>query len=462
MIKLTLRELATTVGGSIIQGNPDLQFDSVTIDSRRITQGDLFVAIKGERFDGHDFIEQAVQAGAKGVIVERELRTDGEVGVVRVNNTLEALGSIARANRNRLNIPVIGITGSNGKTTTKDLTAFILEQQFDVIKTEGNFNNEIGLPLTLLKITATTEAAVVEMGMRGLGQIKQLADIALPTIGIVTNVGQSHIELLGTQENIARAKSELIQALPEDGVAILNGDDELVCSLCNQTKARVVCFGIDNDNSDYLAKNIETYSERSRCEIYCRSEGTSFKVELPIPGRHNILNALAAIAVAKELGVSNETIQTGLSKVVLTGKRLNITKTRDYWIIDDTYNASPTSMKAALDVLAEFKHPGRKIAVLADMLELGAQSPQFHYEVGVYAGKLGIDRLYAFGDLAKSYVEGYQSILNTPSCYFTDKQTLLTELQTVLQTGDLVLIKGSRGMHMEEIVIALQGEEALT
>lgn len=461
MIKLTLRELATVVGGSILQGNPDWQFENVTIDSRSVKQGELFVAIKGERFDGHDFIEQAIQAGAKGVIVERELQTAGEVAVVMVDNTLTALGSIARANRSKLNIPVIGITGSNGKTTTKDLTAVILEQQFEVVKTEGNFNNEIGLPLTLLKIATTTEAAVVEMGMRGLGQIQQLADIALPTIGIVTNVGQSHIELLGTQENIARAKSELIQALPEDGVAILNGDDELVRSMRNQTKARVVCFGIDNVHNDYLAKNIKAYSEGSRCEIYCRSDGTTFEIELPIPGRHNILNALAAIAVAKELGVSNEVIRTGLSKIVLTGKRLNITKTRDYWIIDDTYNASPTSMKAALDVLAEFKHPGQKIAVLADMLELGVQSPQFHYEVGVYAGKLGIDRLYAFGSLAKSYVEGYQSILNTPACYFTDKQKLLTELQAVLQPGDLVLIKGSRGMHMEEIVIALHGEEAL-
>jgi len=457
MDKISLREIVNAVQGRVMAGTDDLTVDAVTIDSRQVPPGALFVAIKGERFDGHDFIGDALRKGAAAVVVHEERPVEGRATVIRVEDTLTALGDIAAYYRSRFAVPVVGITGSNGKTTIKDLLASVLEQQLSVVKTEGNYNNEIGLPLTLFKLSRDTEAAVVEMGMRGLGQIRRLAQIARPTVGIVSNVGLTHLELLGSQENIAAAKGELVESLPADGLAVLNGDDPFVRGMRQKTAARSVLYGIEGQDLDLRAVDIQMTDHGCRFRI--EAHETGFDVALSIPGRHNVYNALAAVAAALEIGVTVEAIQKGLAQPQLTGKRLKIYETRGYRIIDDTYNASPSSMTAALDVLAGMAMGQRKIAVLADMLELGPDSRQIHRQMGEYARIKGIDHLYAYGDLGRAYVEGFGESEGR-SGYFNAKAQLIAKLQEMIRPGDVVLVKGSRGMKMEEIVAALTEEEA--
>jgi UDP-N-acetylmuramoyl-tripeptide--D-alanyl-D-alanine ligase len=457
----TLKELIDATGGMLIQGDLGRKISGIAIDSRKLKPGELFIAIKGEHFDGHSFITEAANAGAAAAIVMEDSICD--IPVIKVDNTLTALGAIAGYHRNRFSIPVIGITGSNGKTTTKDLLAAILSEQFTVIKTEANFNNEIGLPLTLLKITGATDVAVVEMGMRGPGQIKQLTEVAQPTIGIVTNVGLTHLELLGTQENIAKAKAELIESLGEDGLAVLNGDDPMVRNMSSFTKAGSVYYGIDGPKLDYRANGIKLIENGSLFKVTVKKDPRGeLELRISIPGRHNVLNSLAAVAVAKELKVENVHIRKGLMKPEITEKRLNIFKRNGYAVIDDTYNASPTSVKAALDVLKSDQNGWRKIAVLADMLELGSASGEIHREIGEYAGKIGVDRLFGYGEFAREYIVGVNRISEDKGSYFLSKQELIMELKKFIAPGDTILVKGSRGMKMEEIVAAIleEGNEA--
>ena len=462
MNEFSMQEIVNATGGILLQGDSQSKIIGISIDSRQIKTGELFVAIKGERFDGHQFVEQAIQNGANGILIHENIDIPDGTAVIRVDNTLTALGDIARANRYKNTVPVIGITGSNGKTTTKDLVAGILEQSLKIIKNEGNYNNEIGLPLTLLKISQSTEAAVVEMGMRGIGQIKHLAEVAHPNIGIVTNIGLTHLELLGTQENIAKAKSELLEALPPDGLAILNGDDPLVRRMGDITECRTVLYGIDSPGLDYRAGEIKIQNNGSQFKVYFKGE--SFGLFIPVPGRHNILNALAAVALAKELGLDNDTIKRGLAKSEISGKRLRIIQSHGSWIIDDTYNASPTSVKAALDVLAELDYGKRKIAILADMLELGSESAAIHHEIGEYAFHKGVQILWGHGNFAKEYVSGFLAqtpvgIENRNAEYYPDKTLLLKEINELVLPGDVVLVKGSRGMKTEDVVAVLTKEE---
>ncbi len=458
MVEFTLDELMAATGGVLTQRSGSCHnFTGVSTDSRRINPGNIFIAIKGERFNGHDFLGAAIQLGAAALIVMDDGPVFEGVTIIRVRDTLKALGDIARFHRSRFNTPLLAITGSNGKTTTKDLVASIIARELKIVKTEANYNNEIGLPLTLLKINSQTEAVVVEMGMRGLGQIKNLAGIAQPTIGLVTNVGLTHLELLHSQENIAKAKSELIEALPHNGLAILNGDDALVRKMGNCTRARKVFYGIDGSNLDYRAVMIEMTDFGSRFKAVF--ENGSLDIALPVPGRHNILNAIAAVAAAIELGISEVSIQKGLAEPDLSGKRLNIIEKNGYRIIDDTYNASPSSVKAAIEVLHSSQSGERKIAVLADMLELGPSAAQIHYEIGSYAALKEIDHLFAFGVLAEKYVEGMNDFVKDHGEFFSDKQALIEKLKAYIRPGDFILVKGSRGMKMEEVVYALSTEE---
>lgn len=467
MADFTLRELVTATKGRLLRGELGETVQGLTIDSRHIEPGQLFLALKGERFDGHDFIAAALAGGARAVVLDDERRTEeewfrahSEVGVILAPDSQEALGAIARFHRDRFQIPVIAVTGSNGKTTTKDLVAAVLAQEWPIIKTEANFNNEIGLPLTLLKLDQTTRAAVVEMGMRGLGQIRHLCGIARPEMGIVTNVGLSHLELLGSQENIARAKAELVEALPSTGLAVLNGDDPYVRGMSRQHQStsslRTVRYGIDGPELDYRADKYRVI-ENGSCFRLVYSGG-SFEVTLPIPGRHNVLNSLAAIALAKELGFSDSAIAKGLANPGLTEKRLNRIEYRGYTIIDDTYNASPASVRAALDVLCSLPNRNRRFAVLSDMLELGSAAASSHREIGIYAAQRGIDRLFTWGDLAVEYTSGMNGVTQGKAVFFPSKSALIAELKSCLEPGDVVLVKGSRGMKMEEVVKALSGE----
>lgn len=457
MAEFTLEEIITATGGTLLQGNSDRTVIGIATDSRVIQPGELFLALKGERFDGHVFLKAAVQSGAVAVLVMDYPVAGLDLPVIKVDDTLTALGRIAKFHRRRFSIPVVGITGSNGKTTTKDLLTSVLAASMEVVSTEGNFNNEIGLPLTLLRITGRTQAAVVEMGMRGLGQIRQLAGFAEPNIVVITNVGLTHLEILGTIENIALAKQELVESLPSSGLAVLNGDDPLVRRMGKATTAKTVFYGLEGDDLAYRGRVIRSWEEGSAFMVDCGKE--QLELTIPLPGRHNILNALAVVAAGKELGVSNQVIQKGLVSPNLTGKRLKMITRDGYRIIDDTYNASPTSVKASLDVLAEAGRSKRKIAVLADMLELGPTAAALHYETGVYAGKIGIDYLFAFGTHAKEYILGFESISEKRGEYFSSKPALSAYLKQIIKPGDLVLVKGSRGMKMEDIIADLCGEE---
>lgn len=449
MDNISLREIIAATNGKLLNvADEKLEINVIVTDSRKILPGCLFVALAGETFDGHDFVATAVEKGAAAVMVQREVKVSTEAAVILVPDTLVGLGDIAGAYRSRYNMPMVGITGSNGKTSTKDLVWSILRRKLETVKTNANFNNEIGVPLTLFNLSSATQAAVLEMGMRGIGQIERLASLVKPTIGIVTNVGDAHLELLGSRENIAKAKAELVQALPTNGLAILNGDLPLVKAMKNMTEARSVFYGISGDDLDYRATDIRLNPRETSFTV--QTPGESFEVILPLPGEHNVMNALAAIAAATEMGFSGAEIAAGLSTAELSGKRLNILEVNGYSVIDDTYNASPISTKAALDVLKSL--PGtRKIAVLGDMFELGKQSEQFHFEVGEYARKSGIQRLLCTGELAKQYLNGFGG-----GDYFDDKAALIAYLRNISESGDVILVKASHGMHFDEIVEALQ------
>ncbi|NLW48330.1 MAG: UDP-N-acetylmuramoyl-tripeptide--D-alanyl-D-alanine ligase [Firmicutes bacterium] len=453
MVNFKLSEILQIIGGRLLQGDPELPVTGISTDSRKIKQGDLFLALKGERFDGHQFLSEAVKAGAAALLVMEDPGLDLETPVISVDDTLKALGSIASAHRQKYKVPIIGITGSNGKTTTKDLVAAVLSQKYSIVKTKGNFNNEIGLPLTLLEMDENTEAVVVEMGMRGLGQISYLSSLAQPEIGIITNVGQAHLELLGSQANIAKAKAELIEALPPHGTAILNGDDPLIRQMPVPDQVNLIRFGIDHQELDYQAAVIKTNNEETLFRV--SSGGKEFDISLPLPGRLNVYNALVAIIIGLSFNLTLSEIQQGLAVPKLTERRLKIFKHNQMLIIDDTYNASPASVRAALEVLCQTVGSGRKIAILADMLELGDSSSVCHREVGEYAAKLGVDYLFAYGNLAENYVSGFNSITPEKAEYFSNKAKLVREMKNFMLPGDSVLIKGSRGMKMEEIVEAL-------
>ena len=370
--------LAATKGKSLAPGTV-AKFAGVATDTRSLAAGSLFVALSGERFDGHDFIEAAVRQGAAGIVASREpAGVPSAVAVFLVPDTRQAYQDLARFHRCRFQIPVIAVTGSNGKTSTKDMIAAVLSTQRNILKTEANFNNEIGLSQTLLKIGPEHEAVVVEMGMRGLGEIAGLAATALPTVGVVTNVGETHLERLGSVENIAAAKAELVEALPAEGIAVLNGDDVHVLAMRQKTNARVVTYGTGPD-LDVQAINLQ-YSAQG-VAFDCRTKQATVTITLPVPGIHNVYNALAAIAVAMELGIDPAAVACGLASFEPGKMRLSIREFGGVTVIDDTYNASPLSMAAAIDVLATVAK-GRKLAAIGDMLELGAAAQAAHEKVG--------------------------------------------------------------------------------
>ena len=451
MADFTLAQVAAATGAAICQTYQQ-NFTDVVTDTRLVLPGTLFVALQGDKFDGHDFIGQAVQQGAAGVVVSRSYteaeRQNIPVTVCRVEDTLQAYQQLARAYRRRFNMPVIAITGSNGKTTTKDLTAAVLGARWNVWKTPANFNNEIGLPLTLLQLRPEHEAAVVEMGMRGFGQIADLAAIAEPDIGIVTNVGETHMELLGSLENIAKAKAELVQAIPADGTVILNADNPQVAAMRDLAGSRVITFGIEKA-ADVTASNIHTVG--NQLKFIGHFAGWEREFTLPMVGRHNVYNALAALAVGVVLGLDGEEMQRGLAALETTKMRFEYKQVKDYRVINDAYNASPMSMTAAIDTLAEIA-PGRKIAVMGDMLELGSVSAAAHEQVGRELAAKHIDALVTRGDMGQ-YIAAAAAAAGVAAVYRCATHAAAGEvLRKILQPGDTVLFKGSRGMQMEKII----------
>lgn len=453
MKKLTVQKIAAAVDGQLIQGEPNVTVENVCTDTRKLKPGDLFVALVGEKFDAHDFVHQAAAAGAGALILAKpaaELPPD--VPVIKVADTLTALQKLAKYNRSLIDIPIIGITGSNGKTTTKDLVAAVLGRKFSVLKTKGNFNNEIGLPLTLLELDERYNAAVVEMGMRGLGQIDALCEIAGINAAVITNIGETHLELLGSRENIALAKGEILDHVDADGFAVIPAT-KLALEQAGRCRGRVVTFSLDSD-ADYRAEDI-VFKGKSSSFTAVTPVG-KITVELPLVGQHNIANALAALAVGINMGLTPEEGAEGLAAAKITDMRLQIIETGTITIIDDTYNANPDSTKAALRTLADMAAGRRQIAVLGSMFELGPREIQGHYETGQAAA--GVSLLVAVGELAKNIAAGAKAAGLKPEQvkWFADNKTAIAYLKKMLCPEDIVLVKGSRGMRMEEIVFALQ------
>lgn len=457
-----LQDIATATGGRLLYGRPDQCFDGIGIDSRTIAPGALFVAIEGASHDAHKFLSQVVAKGVRGIVVHE--RVEGSldhaawqalgVACVAVKDTTRALGALAAFQRSCMQIPVVAVTGSNGKTTTRRMTAQVLTQQLNTLATEGNLNNEIGVPLTLFRLTAAHQAAVIELGMNHAGEIDRLAAICRPTIGMITNVGPAHLEFLGSLRGVAQAKGELLAHIAADGRVILNRDDPYLCDLARQAAVPVLFFGT-HPEADVRAEAVCESAEAVSFELVL--PGGRLSVRLCTPGRFMVLNALAAAAAGYLTGVSIEAIKAGLESFRPGHGRLSVkTTTNGVHIIDDTYNANPASMAAALQTLAALKGERRGFIVFGEMLELGGQADALHHEVGTLAGRSGAVKLYACGTHAEHLLAGARQAGMAPEQLMAGtKEAVAADLMQVLAPGDWLLVKGSRGMAMETVVAAI-------
>lgn len=454
MKHMTPRRIAQVCGG-VYHGTEETaerEVSSITTDSRQAADGCLFVAVKGERVDGHDFIPSVFEKGALCVIAEHEPEAaDG--AWIQVESSLQAIKDMAEFYRQQLAVRVVGITGSVGKTSTKEVIASVLSEKYHVLKTLGNFNNELGLPLTVFRIREEHQVAVLEMGISDFGEMHRLSKIARPDVCVMTNIGQCHLEFLKDRDGILRAKSEIFDYLAEDGTVILNGDDDKLSTIKEVKGIRPVFFGVESGREIY-ADEIEPKGLKGiRCRIHAGEE--SISVLIPIPGYHMVLNALAAAAVGLTMGLTMEQIRAGIEKLQSLGGRFHIIEKGNMLIIDDCYNANPVSMKASLDVLKDAEH--RKVAILGDMFELGENAAELHASVGCHAAENEIDLLICVGDASRHMAEaafqtgGCGEVLQVPTL-----AALLEVLPRLIQEDDTILVKASHGMHFEKVVERLQ------
>jgi len=442
---LNLSEIAEAVGSTVAI---DGQINEISTDTRTIPEGCLFIAIKGENFDGHDYIPMAFEKGARAVISEKAV--EGYNCIV-VDSTRIALLDIARYYRKKFNIQLVGVTGSVGKTTTKEMIALVLSEKFNTLKTTGNFNNEIGLPKTLFNLNSSHECAVIEMGMSHFGEISRLTRTALPTMAVITNIGFSHIENLGSQQGILKAKLEILEGMDGSAPIFLNADDVSLYQVSYQLGRETITFGIDNPDSDFRATDIVQYDDYTTFKV--NWNGNSKEVTLTAIGKHNVLNALVSFAIGTKLGLTPEEISNALGKYKADALRQNISQKGEQVVIIDCYNASPDSMKASLTVLSqtEPKENGRRIAVLGDMLELGEMSEKLHSMVGDFVGQSKADVLFCYGNEAQN-IGKIALNYNKEVHFFTDKSKLNDMLKDFLVPNDVVLFKASRGMKLEETI----------
>lgn len=462
MISFNCAQLAKAVKGRLLWGSSDQVFTGVTTDSRKVEQGHLFIPLAGEKFDGHDYIEQCFKAGAAVCLTEKWIPQTDNAAAILVDDTARALRDLAAWHRNKYTAPVVGITGSVGKTSTKDMIYCVLARQYEVLKTQGNFNNEIGLPLTLLNLENKHEIAVIEMGMSGFGEISRLTAIAQPQIAVITNIGVSHIEKLGSQQGILKAKLEILEALKPEGLVLLNGDDPLLKELAGKLNFKAVFYGM-NSGQDYKAENYESLGEAGT-RFTVRIENQTYSVAIPVPGVHNVYNALAAIAVGIEMNIPMDIIIEGIASYSPGNMRQNIVTYKGLKIINDAYNASPQSMQAAINVLEELCVKTRGIAVLGDMLELGGMSEELHYSVGNFIKDKKIDYLITVGSASENIL---QAVVNSGSSaislkHFRSNSEALEYILSIAEKGDFILIKGSRGMKMEQIADGIMKSEEIT
>lgn len=459
----TLEQIIQATGGRLLYGSPGQRFDGVGIDSRTIKPGRFFVAIRGERHDGHGFVDQVVAGGVRGFMIEENRaaaldhpshRKSG-AACVAVDDTLRALGALAAFQRGLFDIPVVAVTGSNGKTSTRQMTALVACQSYQTLCTTGNLNNEIGVPLTLFNLNDQHQAAVIELGMNHPGEIDRLGAICRPTIGMITNVAPAHMEFMQTLEGVARAKGELIAHIDPQGTAVLNRDDPHVAGLASSACCRVLFFGMTAD-ADIRAEKVAEHRAGVAFDLVLPSGRIG--IELKTPGRFMVANALAAAAAGYLLAIPVELIKTGLENFTPVKGRLNLVTTENgIHIIDDTYNANPSSMTAAMDTLDALKGSADAFIALGDMLELGEQAPALHRRIGERAAACRPTRLYAYGANSGSVAEGAQSAGLPADRIFTgEKDPIAADLIRRLKPGDWLLVKGSRGMAMETVAEAVK------
>lgn len=453
MKHMSIQEIAAACGGTY-RGEESLlprEVSNVVIDSRKAGKDSLFIAIKGARVDGHTFIPQVMENGALCAVSEQDL---GETSYpyILVSSCEQALKDIAEHYRRSLDIKVVGISGSVGKTSTKEMIASVLSQKYSVLKTEGNFNNEIGLPLTVFNIREEHEVAVLEMGISDFGEMTRLAKIARPDICVITNIGFAHLENLGTRDGILKAKTEMFAYMSPEGTILLNGDDDKLSSFTPENGISPIYFGL-GENCSYRAEHVQSLGLKGTSAVFV-TPASRFQAHISIPGDHMVYNALAGIAAGYALGMTDEEIARGIEALVPIAGRNNLIEAENYTVIDDCYNANPASMKASLSVLA--CADTRTVAVLGDMFELGSGEKEMHYGVGVHAAKEKIDVLVCIGTLSEETARGARESLDEDNSmeirHFASKADFFADMNTILKKGDTVLVKASHGMEFPEIV----------
>ena len=447
---MKVKDILKITNGKLICGDENIEINDFSKDTREIKDGDTYIAIKGERFDGNDFWQNAVDSGAKVCIVSKDIGAINGVAIIKVEDTLKALQDIASYKRMQYDIPVVAVTGSVGKTSTKDLIASVVSEGYKTLKTKGNYNNEIGLPLTVLSLK-DEEAMVVEMGMNHFGEIRKLTNIAKPTVAVITNIGTAHIGNLGSRENILKAKLEILEGLKGNTV-IVNNDNDLLhkWALENKDKYNIITYGITNE-SDYMAKNIKSFEDKSEFTVSSKTDINNKKILVPVGGEHFILNSLCGVAVGEYLKVPTEKIIRGIAKLELTKKRMEILKSKSgATVINDTYNANYDSMKAAITYLKDIENK-RKIAILGDMLELGDYSKELHEKIGEEVDG-NIDILITIGKEAK-YIAEKSKAKQIIEC--DNIEEAIEKIKKIETKDDAILLKASNGMKLFEIASAL-------
>ncbi len=454
MKNITLANIAKATGGHYVgtTAQSTIEVEAIETDSRKIARGGLFVAIKGERVDGHNFIDQVIEQGAMGVLSENDLGEQSFPYVV-VQSTLQAVKDIAEFYLKQLNIPVVGISGSVGKTSTKEMTYSVLSQGYRVLKTQGNFNNELGLPLTVFRLREGDEMAILEMGISDFGEMHRLAQVARPHTVILTNIGYAHLNNLHDRDGVLKAKTEIFDFLESDACIILNGDDDKLATVTNVRGITPITYGL-GEQCDYRATHLKSLGLKgTACTIH--TPVGSFDVTVTLPGKHMVCNALAATAAGVAHGLSLQQIKQGIEANESLAGRFNIIETSHYTIIDDCYNASPVSMKGSLEVLQDGNQ--RRVAILGDMAELGENEQELHASVGRHAATLKLDALYCAGPLTAHLAQAAQA--GNPYLevrHYATRQELASALPSLLHNGDTILVKASHCMQFEQIVAMLQ------
>ena len=450
-MEITFNELLEAIKGEIIIDSNRKEFNKVCIDTRKVENGNMFVALKGTRFNPNTEVLEVIKSGASIVMIDEVCfeveNIKEEATVIKVESCHKALLDLANYYRKKLDIKVIGVTGSTGKTSTKDLVAAFLSHKYNVFKTKGNFNSEIGLPLMIFELSKEYDIAVLEMGMSDLGEIHNLAKTALPDMAVITNIGLSHLENLKTQDNILRAKMEITDFFKNENLLVVNGEDLKLKNISNK------CFKVEkigyNHEYDVYASNIILREDST--EFTAHSKGKEFTFRLPMAGKHNVLNSMLAISIGLNLGLSFEDMNKGLKNLEATSMRLQVIKMANLTIINDCYNASPDSMKSSLDVLSTYKG-GRKVAILGDMYELGVKSKEAHKEVGEYASNK-VELLIAIGENIEEFEAGFTG---ENIAVFKSKEEFYKNLEKIINKNDIILVKASRGMKFEEVVNKLE------